>query len=381
MSDLILFVEDNIDLRDSAAHLLELNGFEVWVAGDGREGLEILQKDSRVPDLIVSDISMPHMNGYDFFTAVKNQSHLKGVPFIFLTALGARSDIRLGWEIGVDDYLVKPFQPEDFLAAVRNRLKRNREIRQIADQQLNETRHMLVRILSHELRTPLTYVTGGFTLLADEINKQQEMQENSHDREEVETILDLIRSGTSRLTRLAEQTVLLSELMSGQYQQHLVKSAQYVEISSLIQAALSQMQTFAMEKQATFHVKDMPALKVHGLVPLFITAIYEVVHNAIQHSAPGNTVTIHAYREDNMVTVEIEDQGRGIADKDMKLIWDLISQSQRDRFEQQGFGLGLPITKNIMEVHGGRVDIKSQINVGTTVYLRFPVEPMFTPPA
>jgi signal transduction histidine kinase len=371
-SDMILFVEDNADLRDSAAHLLELNGFNVKVASDGQEALELLDNTDRPPDLIVSDISMPRMNGYDFFDAVRSQRHLQGVPFIFLTALGARSDIRLGREIGVDDYLVKPFHPEDFLAAVQSRLKRTRELQELAGHKLKETRHMLVKILSHELRTPLTYVTGGFTLLADEINKQEES--SNRDRQEIGTILDLIKNGTTRLSRLAEQTVLLSELMSGQTRQEFERMCSQIEVAYLIQSAIAQVQGFAQENKVTIiSDENLSRSLVYGAVDLLITAITEVLRNAIQYSERESNVWITTEVDDeDMIVIEVRDQGRGIPPSDIESIWELISQSERARYEQQGFGLGLPLTKQIIDLHKGDVNLESTTGEGTTISLRIP---------
>lgn len=113
MQTTILFVEDNRDLRKNAALVLELEGYKVQVARDGREALDYLE-NGLIPDLIVSDIMMPRMDGYAFFEAVRQIPYLKAVPFIFLTARGSRRDISTGRMLGADDYLVKPFDPEDF---------------------------------------------------------------------------------------------------------------------------------------------------------------------------------------------------------------------------------------------------------------------------
>ncbi|NDJ86996.1 MAG: hybrid sensor histidine kinase/response regulator [Chloroflexi bacterium] len=373
--DLILFVEDNADFRDSAARFLELNGFEVIVSGDGIEALELLKQTTRIPDVIVSDISMPRMNGYEFFEAVRNQPHLKGIPFIFLTALDARADIRLGWEVGVDEYLVKPFRPEDFLSVIRNRLKRTRELKSLAERQLQETRNMIVRILSHELRTPLTYVTGGFTLLADEINKQ-EQGAVSVDRKDVQTILDLIYNGTNRLNRLAEQMVMLAELTSTQSGQSWEHMTERLNLAEVIDAAASSMIPVAREHSVTLEYGDLSALIAEGIQTLLIPAVTEPVRNAIQYSEPGSTVQVTCYPDTEhpgMAVIEIRDNGRGISESDLETIWELMSQSEREKFEQQGFGLGLPITQKIMQLHQGYAEIHSKMNEGTVILLRLPL--------
>lgn len=375
-SDLILFVEDNADFRDSAARFLELSKFEVVVASDGQEALDVLNKLGRIPDVIVSDISMPNMNGYEFFEAIRTQPHLQGVPFLFLTALDSRPDVRLGWEIGVDDYMVKPFRPEEFLNRIRSRLKRSRELKKLAERDLVETRNMLVRILSHELRTPLTYVTGGFTLLADEINNQ-ETENNPINRQEVDTILELIHNGTNRLNRLAEQTVMLAELMTTQTGESWDHMTTPVAISSIINMAVGNLSGLAQEHSIMVEVNDIPDLSVDGVESLLLTAVTEPLRNAIQFSTePDSVVKITATIDPEDTTqslIQICDHGRGITDEDLESIWELMIQSEREKYEQQGFGLGLPITQRIVQVHHGAITLDSKLGEGTTVTIRLPL--------
>lgn len=379
MPDLILFVEDNVDFRDSAARFLELKGFDVEVASDGLEGLEHLQRTLRLPDVIVSDISMPRMNGYEFFEAVRQKPQWKGIPFIFLTALDSRADLRLGWELGVDEYLVKPFRPEDFLAIIRRILNRTRELRSIAEDQIQETRNMIVRILSHELRTPMTYVTGGFTLLADEINKQND-DRSENEREDIKIILNLIHNGTRRLNRLAEQMVMLAELTSSQSDgtwEHLFDT---VNLANVIDSAISGLDSLVEEHRVTLEIEHLPSLYVRGVINLLVQAVGEPIRNAIQFSPNGARVQIRTLVDpDNPANavIEIRDHGRGITPEDLETIWDLMRQSEREKYEQQGFGLGLSITQKIMQVHHGLARIESAINEGTLVRLYFP---MIAPP-
>ncbi|MEJ2011928.1 MAG: response regulator transcription factor [Anaerolineales bacterium] len=118
----ILVVEDEDVIRESIADILELQGFRVCVAEDGLEGLRRLEEDE--PDLILADIMMPNMNGYQFFQRVRSNPEWTWIPFIFLSAKSEGEDIRFGKEMGVDDYLKKPIEAEDLIAAVIGKLKR-----------------------------------------------------------------------------------------------------------------------------------------------------------------------------------------------------------------------------------------------------------------
>lgn len=125
----ILVVDDQPEIVENLALILESEGFYVLTAGDGLQALAAMQ--SQPVDLIVADIAMPRMNGYQLYERVRENPRWVVVPFLFLTARAMDSDIRYGKELGVDDYLTKPIQPEDLLAAVQGRLRRARQLGQI----------------------------------------------------------------------------------------------------------------------------------------------------------------------------------------------------------------------------------------------------------
>lgn len=154
--ELVLVVEDNDIMRRGIQLLLEADGFMVLSAVHGSEALDII-KSNRAPDLILSDISMPVMDGFAFFEAVRKQTEWVAIPFIFLTAHGSREDIFEGKKLGVEDYLVKPVNRQELLTAVRSRLARSQELLLT---QLKEAYKASLKILSNaiESRDHYTYL-------------------------------------------------------------------------------------------------------------------------------------------------------------------------------------------------------------------------------
>lgn len=118
----VLVVDDEKTIRDSICDILELQGIHALNAPDGLQALTILEE--QIPDLIVSDIMMPNMNGYQLYQRVMAKSEWSRIPFVFLTAKGEEADVRFGKELGVDDYLQKPIEPEDLLATIFGKLRR-----------------------------------------------------------------------------------------------------------------------------------------------------------------------------------------------------------------------------------------------------------------
>jgi putative two-component system response regulator len=133
----ILIVEDNPVLRAGLQEMLELEDFTTLAASNGREAIECMEKNH--PELILSDIAMPEMDGYAFFHAVRSRPEWISIPFIFLTARGEKEDVRAGKDLGAEDYLVKPLSQEELLTAVRSRLDRARQLHVAQLQQAYET--------------------------------------------------------------------------------------------------------------------------------------------------------------------------------------------------------------------------------------------------
>ncbi|MEI7818189.1 MAG: response regulator, partial [Desulfuromonadales bacterium] len=126
----LLVIEDDPAYRDNIEVILRMEGFHVRTASSGTAALALLQDE--VPDLILCDIMMPEMDGHTFFELLKQDELLAAVPFIFVTALGGRDDVRKGMAAGVDDYLTKPFSKEELVSAVCGRLSRVKALRQDA---------------------------------------------------------------------------------------------------------------------------------------------------------------------------------------------------------------------------------------------------------
>ncbi|MFX0073056.1 MAG: response regulator [Candidatus Hermodarchaeota archaeon] len=151
MKSLIFVVEDNQDILFNIKLILEANNFEVITAENGKEALELLSSLQRTPEIIISDIMMPEMDGYDFFKAVSDNFRWNWIPFIFLTARASPEDVRFAKMLGVDDYLTKPFNEEDLLAIIHGKLVRNKKIRSV-----NEKVNDLFKSLDTEIKSKYT---------------------------------------------------------------------------------------------------------------------------------------------------------------------------------------------------------------------------------
>ncbi|MBN1202912.1 MAG: HAMP domain-containing histidine kinase [Anaerolineae bacterium] len=365
----ILVVEDDLNLMHGIRDILELDGYNVLTATNGLAGLEVLREQPVPPDLIVSDIMMPHMNGYDFFNTVRGIDSWVAIPFIFLTAKGDRDDIRRGKLMGAEDYVVKPFDAEDLLIAVYAKLDRKKQLDNAWQSEMTDIKHNILTILNHEMRTPLTYVVAYADML---------MNRNANDvsADDMRGFLRGINAGANRLRRLVENFILLVDLETGQAEETFGWRSTYTtKYEDIFNRIVKKYMDIALENRITLCVQvddDLP-----GVVAdiNYLTASLEcLVDNAIKFSTkPDTTVTLHAYAEGEYVCLAVEDHGRGIPQHELKNIFENFYQINREKYEDQGAGSGLAIVNNIVRIHGGSISVESIFGQGSTFVIHLPI--------
>jgi two-component system sensor histidine kinase/response regulator len=381
----ILVVEDDVALLEGVRDMLELAGYRVLTACHGQEALQVLETHPQ-PDLIISDIMMPRMNGYAFYEAVRARPEWVAIPFIFLTALGEKSDVRLGKQLGADDYIVKPFDEEDLLVAVNAKLRRSAQLQAAQEQQVSSLKHSILTMLNHEFRTPLTLVTSYTEMISESGGKT--------DTAEFEEFLRGIRKGSDRLRRLVEDFIFLVELESGEARKvYEWRRTLVTDLPALIEAAVAPYRGIAASRGLGL-VVDVP----QGLPPLLADVEYledalrRLLDNACKFSQQGvirvtaglrqavPTGAGEAEGQRDWVNIAVSDQGIGIAAEELPRIFEAFYQSNREKLEQQGSGSGLAIVKGIVEMHGGQVEVESQPGVGSTFTIVLPVAGQEQPP-
>ncbi|HEY4690999.1 MAG TPA: HAMP domain-containing sensor histidine kinase [Anaerolineae bacterium] len=360
----ILVVEDDMAMAGGICDVLELAGYAVIVAHHGREALGAIAR--RQPDLIVSDIMMPEMDGYELFQQVRSNPDWVMIPFIFLTAKGQKADIRFGKTLGAEDYLVKPFDWEDLLVAARSRLERAQSIRKASQSELTTLKNRILNTLSHEFRTPLTYITGYTDLL----------QEQDLSPDQLRQFLKRLQSGSTRLSRLVEDFLFLVSLEVGEAQMaYTLQRDRFDEWAALIESVLKKHHEKATAYKVTLFMDvapDIPETTLHaGYVE---DAVSRLVDNAIKFTlGRGGTVHVSVAQQNGGVRISVKDDGIGIAEEDLPKIFESFHQIDRETYEQQGAGVGLSIVKGIAELHGGRITAASEKGKGSTFSIWLPL--------
>ena len=335
----ILIIEDEPSIRDTLRDLLELNDHTVLAAGDGPEGIALAADR---PDLILCDIGLPGMDGYEVISALRRLPACQDIPFVFLTARAERDDQRRGMALGADDYITKPFTERDILDSIAARVRRQQPLRDRVEQLLTQRRTEVGANWSHELMTPLNGVLGGLELI--------EAEADTIEPGELKSLLGLIRAGAERQHTLSKKRVLYVELEG-------LKAAPPSAGTVRCAAAVSVAAGAAQAAQAERRTADLTVRCDPGHVPGYdahlTAAVAEVVGNAFHFSPPGQPVTVTGTCQGGRYRIEIVDHGPGMTAEQRANVT-AFKQFHRNHSEQQGLGLGLAIARATADLAGGR---------------------------
>lgn len=359
----LLVIDDDTAIRDNLQELLEAEGYEVVSAENGRRGVDLARQ--LLPDLIICDIMMPELDGYGVLVEVRDDPVTATIPFIFLTAKIENADLRQGMNLGADDYLVKPFTRVELLTAIATRLHKQAAVAKRLSTKLDDLRSSITLALPHELRTPLAGIAGFSELLVDGADSLQPQQ--------IHDIAQNIHSSAQRLQELILNFLLYAELAVAVRDPDFAAAIQdpgpcFIE-SIIAEVALYQAQETGRQNDLQLDVQ-------HALVQ--IGTVYlaklskELVRNALKFSTQGTAVHIRGRRNEHSYILSFEDHGRGMTPQQIADVGAYL-QFERKRYEQQGQGLGLIISKWLAELHAGALNIESVYGHGTTIRVMLPV--------
>ncbi|WP_138991087.1 response regulator [Larkinella sp. C7] len=361
----ILIIEDEEQIRENVAEWLRLNGFEVETAPDIKQGvtLAILER----PDLILCDVLMPRMDGYQVLETIRSNRSLTSVPFMFLTAKTDLKDVRRGMALGADDYLTKPFTGESLLLAVENRLQREALRKASLQAQLAEQHLKMARAAGHEYNTTLNGIIGMSTLLANHLDEFDDVDAVS--------MLETIRVCGLRLKRSLDNVQRIGIL------QHVDPShsayTYFTTGTTTLQPDRVKEQIRLVEnrqeQQVTWRV-DVEEATLQISEENLTLILDELIDNAIKFSDQAG-ITITGYLEGDEYRLAVGNKGRMFKPEHVTQIAP-YTQFDREEFEQQGFGLGLAIVKKLVDLNHGSLSIGCYPDGWTKAMVWLPGQPV-----
>ncbi len=369
----ILVVEDESSLLEVIVDLLQvaMPSYEVRVlpAGDGETALRLM--DQETPDLIISDVMMPRMDGHELLKRVRERIPWVHIPFVFLTAKGKRQDVLEGRRLGAELYITKPFSSVELIELVESQLQRTFELRALREKRLSSLKRDILQILNHDFRTPLTYVTAYYEMLADGLHNLEEAN-HLHD------YLKGIQNGSLRLTHLIQDLIQILELRTGEMAALVEREAEVIDDVGdiLVQAGRAREQD-AKARQLRLDYKiadDLPP--VYGHRQSLRNALDRLIDNAVKFT-PGkrageSVIRLRASAQEGWVSLSVSDEGIGFPEYVASQLFEPFYQHNRPTLEQQGSGSGLAIARGVVELHNGRIVVESDEGLGSTFEVTLP---------
>lgn len=351
----ILVVDDTSANVAVLIELLHDEDYIIHEAHDGQEALDLVV--TAAPDLILMDINMPRLNGFEACRRLKANPATQNIAVVFISAWGELDDKINGFKAGGVDYITRPFQVEEVIARVRTHITIAQQHRQIMA--LNRLKDQLVRTVSHDLKNPLTGVRGYADLLVDEENPVERQR-----------MIVLIRRSADRMYHLINNLLDLTRIQEG-----LQLERRSVRVSQLIQDALNDFEVQAQSRQVQMEM-HLPADDFPVLVdPLRMgQVIANLLSNALKYATKGGQVIVRAEPIEDRLHLFIIDDGPGIPPEMQARLFEAFYRAPTaNNRKVEGTGLGLSIAQGIVEQHGGVIRVHSVLTEGTAFEVIIPL--------
>jgi signal transduction histidine kinase len=380
----LLIVDDSAYQRLLMKTVLNAAGYvELITAESARDAFNRLRMDETRAvevgiDLILLDITMPEMDGIEACRQIKAVRHVRDIPIVMVTAHTEVSELESAFAAGAIDYITKPINKVELLARVRSALTLKQEMddRKLAyieladkNEELEQESLAKTQILStvtHELKTPLSSITGYIARMLGQRERVGPLNERQ------ERYLETVQRNSHRLKLLIDDLLDVSRIESGSLELNLVE----LDVRSEAEEVVRSLQDRLGEKRQDVVLNisgNLPRLKADEL--RFSQVLTNLLSNACKYSPDGATTTITAEEQHGLIRIDVSDTGVGLSTADQSRLFSKFFRADNSSTsEVSGTGLGLFITKSIIEAHGGEIQARSDEGKGTTFSFTLPTE-------
>jgi signal transduction histidine kinase len=361
----VLVVDDEPKNVMLLQDLLESRGYTVLSASDGDKGLDLARE--RIPDVVLLDVMMPRLNGFDVCRKLKAEQKTAMIPVLLVTSLDARQDRLAGIGAGANDFITKPIDSGDFLLRVRNAVATKRLHDRVSHQlqrlqELEAARDTLTHMVVHDLRSPLTGLRGYLELLRAVANGNTEVAEYASEADAI----------AKRLTEMISQVLDMSRLESGQ----MPLSLKEADFRTLLPEAVASLGPPPEGITVEFDLPESPVPMTCD-PDLISRVVINLVGNAFKFTPPGSQVRVALISEVDRVRFMVTDKGPGIPVEFRGKIFEKFGQAPLGQsVGVRSTGLGLTFCKLAVEAHRGKIGMENAESGGA----RFWVE-LFRSPA
>ncbi len=356
----VLVADDNADMRQYVARLLGAR-WDVEAVGDGHAALAALA--ARPADLLLADVMMPGLGGFELLRAVRADPAARRIPVILLSARAGEESRVEGLEAGADDYVIKPFSARELIARVeahvklkalreraeaeRERLLEEERRARASAEAASRAKDEFLAVLSHELRTPLNAVYGWARIL----------QSGSLDGDAAARAVEVIMRNAQAQVKLIDDMLDVSRIVTGKMR----LDVRPVVLQTVVEAALDAARPAAEVKGLRLHaVLDPRALSVSGDPDRLQQVVWNLLINAVKFTPRGGRVQVELQRVGSSVEILVSDTGQGITPDVLPHVFQRFQQGDSTSTRRHtGLGLGLALVRHLVELHGGTVHAAS----------------------
>ncbi len=362
----VLVVDDIPENLQVLSNILYEEGIEISFATNGKQALDTMTFVK--PDLILLDISMPEMDGYEVCRRLKANPETAHIPIIFLTARTQTDDIIKGFEVGAVDYVTKPFNSNELVSRVFTHLelKHSRDVIKKQNEELitlNATKDKFFSIIAHDLKNPFNTLIGFSDLMLQGYDRM--------DREKIMKFLNLIHLASKRGFNLLENLLEWSRSQTGAIQ----CKPESLNIAALLSSFEDMLKSTAASKNIELVYAIPSYLTAYADANMLKTVMRNLISNAIKFSPTDSQIYVLAEQNEKWVDISVEDRGVGISENDMEKLFRIdIHHSTKGTSDEQGTGLGLILCKEFVERNGGKISVKSRVGEGSTFKVVLPAE-------
>ena len=369
-----LVVDDSGTVRNIITSTLRQMGLDVIEAENGQQALDIVRGRMDDLDIIITDYTMPVMDGPAFCRHVRNDLGLKDIPIIFLSAAAESSNILEMFDAGADDYLVKPFAKEVLIARVNAQMRTRgltRRLNQQVDElkRLNQMKNDFIAITSQDLRTPLTAILGYTDLLASD----------ACDAEETRDFLGKIRNSARGLLTMVGEIITLSRLQSVDRTLELKPIPIYEQLHHILSPFKESLNRGGLELKLENKFPGIPVIMGNedGLLVIFDN----LMTNAIKHTQAGGKVEVEIHpKGSDAAEIWFKDSGEGMSAEHLARIFDWVDEKTDEAYHEKPWrGLGLLITKDLIEKQHATIEAFSREGKGMQFKIVYPLAPSDPP--
>jgi signal transduction histidine kinase len=351
----VLVVDDNADMRAYMTRLLA-ERYDVEAAGDGFEALAAVR--TRRPDLILSDVMMSRLDGIGLVRALRADESTATLPVLLLSARAGEEALLEGLAVGADDYIAKPFSSRELLARVDTHIELAHTRQEAAESRLKD---VFLKIVAHELKTPLSALKLRLEYAK---SKLERAGDPSAARQ-----LASVQGPVERMERLVRDMVDVSAIRSGE----LPMRREACDLVVVCRDAVTVIEAlYGRPVLCALPGAPVPALADRERIG---EAVENLLSNAMKFSPAGRPVSLSLDTTNDCATIEVRDEGPGIPAEELPHLFERFHRVPGIPVQagsRVGFGLGLHITRAIVEQHGGRVDVETKVGRGTTFRLTLP---------